>query len=77
MQWVTGAFSPGIKWSGRDFDPSPSITAEVKNVWVYTSTPPYVLVVQCLIKYRNSFTFDLLLPELWHGEIENWKSPEM
>jgi hypothetical protein len=31
---------------------SPPITAEVKNTWRYTWTPPYVLTVLCLIKKR-------------------------
>jgi hypothetical protein len=40
IQWVTGALSPGVKWQGRDADHSPTSSAEVKNAWNYTSTPP-------------------------------------
>jgi hypothetical protein len=28
------------KQSGREADHSPRTTAEVKNTWIYTSTPP-------------------------------------
>jgi hypothetical protein len=30
---------PGVKRPGREADHSPSTTAEVKNTWIYTSTP--------------------------------------
>jgi hypothetical protein len=40
IQWVPGALSLGIKWSGREADHSPPSNAEVKNAWSYTSTPP-------------------------------------
>ena len=33
----------GIKRPGRDVDPSPTSTAEVKNEWSYTTTPPICL----------------------------------
>jgi hypothetical protein len=35
--------------SGHETDYSSIVSAEVKNTWIYTSTPPYVLLVQCLI----------------------------
>jgi hypothetical protein len=34
---------------GREAHHSPTTSAEVKNMWIYTSTPPYVLVAECLI----------------------------
>jgi hypothetical protein len=40
IQWVPEALSPGVKRSGREADHSPPSSAEVKNVWSYTSTPP-------------------------------------
>jgi hypothetical protein len=43
-QWVAGAFSPGIKRPGREADHSPTTSAEVKKIWIYTSTPPYALM---------------------------------
>jgi hypothetical protein len=41
-QWVQG-FLPTVKRSGRDADHLLSSTAEVKNEWKYTSTPPICL----------------------------------
>jgi hypothetical protein len=40
-----GFFPPGVKRPGRDADHSPSAGAEVKKIWVYTSTPPYAFMV--------------------------------
>jgi hypothetical protein len=39
-QWVTGALSLGVKQRGREADHSPPSSAEVRNAWSYTSTPP-------------------------------------
>jgi hypothetical protein len=33
-------------------------------MWIYTSTPPYAFMAQCLIKYRVKFTFILLFKNL-------------
>jgi hypothetical protein len=40
IQWVPGALSLGVKRPGREADHSLPSSAEVKNVWSYTSTPP-------------------------------------
>jgi hypothetical protein len=40
IQWVLGALSPVVKRPGREADHSPPTSAEVKNTWIYTSTPP-------------------------------------
>jgi hypothetical protein len=40
IHWVPGALSLGVKRPGRDADHSPPSSAEVKNTWSYTSTPP-------------------------------------
>jgi hypothetical protein len=45
IQWVPGALSPGIKQQGHEADHSPPSSAEVKNEWSYTPTPPYVFMV--------------------------------
>jgi hypothetical protein len=37
----TGALSPGVKQPGREADHSPPAIAEVKKMWINTSTPPY------------------------------------
>jgi hypothetical protein len=39
-QWVPGALSLGVKRPGSEADHSPPSSAEVKNAWSYTSTPP-------------------------------------
>jgi hypothetical protein len=44
IQWVPGAFSPGVKRPGREVDHSPPTSAEVKKMWFYTSTPPYAFM---------------------------------
>jgi hypothetical protein len=35
---------PGVKRPGREADHSPP-SAEVKKMWIYTSTPPYAFMV--------------------------------
>jgi hypothetical protein len=37
----TGGSFPGVKRPGREADHSPPSSAEVKKMWIYTSTPPY------------------------------------
>jgi hypothetical protein len=37
-------FLPGVKRPGREADHSSQTSAEVKNTWIYTSTPPYVFM---------------------------------
>jgi hypothetical protein len=64
VQWVPGALSPGVKRTGREADHSPPTSDEVKKMWIYTSTPPYAFMAQCLIKHRDKFTFILLLKNL-------------
>jgi hypothetical protein len=39
IQWVTG-----VKRSGREAYHSPRASAEIKEMWIYTSTPPYAFV---------------------------------
>jgi hypothetical protein len=40
----TGGSFLGIKWQGREADHSPPTSAEVKKMWIYTSTPLYVFM---------------------------------
>jgi hypothetical protein len=40
IKWV-----PEVKWQGREADYSPPTSVEVKKMWIYTSTPPYVPMV--------------------------------
>jgi len=40
IQWVPGALPLGVKLPDREADYPPPFSAEVMNVWSYTSTPP-------------------------------------
>jgi hypothetical protein len=44
IQWVPEALSPEVKRPGRQADNSPPASAEVKKMWICTSTPPYVFM---------------------------------
>jgi hypothetical protein len=48
----SGVLSLGVKPPVCEADHSSPSNAEVKNAWNYTSTPPYVFMVWCLIKHR-------------------------
>jgi hypothetical protein len=39
-----GGLSVRVKRPGREADRSPLASAEVKNTWIYTSTPPYAFL---------------------------------
>jgi hypothetical protein len=41
IKLIPGALSPRVKRSGREADHVPPTSAEVKNTWICTSTPPY------------------------------------
>jgi hypothetical protein len=58
IQWVPAVLSLGVQRLGREAEHSPPSSAEVKNVWSYTSTPQYVFTAWCLVKHRD-FTFYL------------------
>jgi hypothetical protein len=49
--------SLGVKRPGRDADNSPLSSAEVKNVWSYTSTPLYVFMAWYWVKHGDKFAF--------------------
>jgi hypothetical protein len=57
IQQVLGDPSLGVKWPGREVDHSPPSSAEVKNEWSCTSTPPYAFMAWCLVKHRDNFIF--------------------
>jgi hypothetical protein len=46
-----GALFPGVKQPEREADHSPPAVAEVKKMWIYTSTPPYAFMAWCLIRW--------------------------
>jgi hypothetical protein len=39
-----GLISPGVKRPEREAFHSPPASAEVKKMWIYTSTPPYAFM---------------------------------
>jgi len=41
IQWVPAALSLRVKRPEREADHLPAQSAEVKNTWSYTTTPPY------------------------------------
>jgi hypothetical protein len=57
IQLLLGALSLGAKRSGRAAHHSPPSSADVKNAWSYTSTPPYIFMAWDLLTNREKFTF--------------------
>jgi hypothetical protein len=59
MQRVPGALSPGIKRPRREDDHQSPTSDKVKKmrIYLYTSTPPYVFMAQCLISYTHDQAF--------------------
>jgi hypothetical protein len=60
-QTVLGSHQPPVQWiprvkrPGREADHSHPTSAEVKNTWIFTSTPLYVMA-QCLVNYLSTRT---------------------
>jgi hypothetical protein len=44
IQWVPMALSPRVNRPGREADHSSPASAEVRKMWVYTSTAPCALM---------------------------------
>jgi hypothetical protein len=42
IQWVQRALPSGVMRAGRETNHSPPASTEVKKMWMYTSTSPYV-----------------------------------
>jgi hypothetical protein len=61
FQWVPEAPSLWVKWPACEADHLPPSSAEVKNVWSYTSILPIRLngMVLSWEKHRDNFTFTL------------------
>jgi hypothetical protein len=53
----TGSFSSGLKRPGREADRSSPSSAEVKNVWRYTSTLQYAFIAWYLVNHEDKFIF--------------------
>jgi hypothetical protein len=55
----TGRFFPQeVNWLKHEADHSPPTSAEVRNMWIYTLTPPYAFMAS--FKYRDNFILVLL-----------------
>jgi hypothetical protein len=54
-RWVPATISPRATRQGRGSVNSLLCSAQVKNRWSYTSSPPYVSIVWCLVKHRDNF----------------------
>jgi hypothetical protein len=53
FQWVPGALPLGVKGTGHEADHSSPISAEVKNVWRYTSIPHYAFMAWYSVKEQG------------------------
>jgi hypothetical protein len=51
------ALSLGVKRTEREGAHSPPSSAEYKNAWNYTFTPPHVFMVWCLINHRETLHY--------------------
>jgi hypothetical protein len=67
VQWVPGALSPGVRQPVCKADHLPVFSAELKNVWSYTSISSYLIMVRCLVKQRENFIFTLQGFITWIG----------
>jgi hypothetical protein len=71
IQCVSEELSLGIKRPGRESDHSLQSSAEVKNAWSYTSTPPYVFLVWDFVKHSNNLlSLSLKSPILRESQIQ-------
>jgi hypothetical protein len=41
---------PGVKRPGREADQAPPSSGEVKNAWIYTSTPAHDIIVYVYVR---------------------------
>jgi hypothetical protein len=55
IEWVPGAFYPGVKRPWCEADHSLSYSTKFKNAWSYTSSPKYVSMAWCL--HQGKFTY--------------------
>jgi hypothetical protein len=53
VEWALGTISLGLRRPGREVNHSPPCSTEVKKIWIYISTPPYVFMTWCLISYAQ------------------------
>jgi hypothetical protein len=77
IQGVPAALSLGVKQPGRAADHSPSSSAEVKNAWNYTSTPPINLHGAVFCQAQGQIYLYITVPRtfaiLFLLNVGNWK----
>jgi hypothetical protein len=69
---LPGAPSAGGKRLGREADHSPPYSAEVMNVWSYTSIPPYNWIAWYLVKHKENFYLYRTLPYRYDRRTKLW-----
>jgi hypothetical protein len=74
IQWVKEALSPGVYRPRRDTDHSTLSVAKVKNKRIYTSTPPYVFITECLIEHTDNLTLQASIKYHYIFQTEIWIS---
>jgi hypothetical protein len=72
IRWVPGALYLGIKRPGREADHSPPSSAEVKNAWRYTCTPPIRLNGVVISYAQGQFYFNF-----YHTTIQKFLITEL
>jgi len=55
IQRAQVSLTPEIKRPGREANHSSPSSAEVRNAWIFASTPQYVFMAWCLIKQELHF----------------------
>jgi hypothetical protein len=75
IQWVPGAIFTGIKRPGREVDHSPPSSAEVKKMWIYTSTPIRLHGVVLNLKRRIFWDVSCILLHIYRRFGKNIPSP--
>jgi hypothetical protein len=61
IQWVPGVLALGVKRPGHEADHSPPSSAEVKNVWSYTSAPT-ISLRGVVLSYKKGTETTLHIP---------------
>jgi len=57
-QMDNGVLSPGEKWPRHEADNSAPSSAEIRNMWNYTSTPLHIFTTLYLVKHSYLFPYE-------------------
>jgi hypothetical protein len=74
LQWVQWTVSPGLKWTGREADQSPSFSAEIKKHWSSTPIPHSPISFHAVRRDNFAFTRPL---SWWSEEQPRWRLPAL